>query len=123
MEHDYRKINQLIGWLLLIIAVCLSSSLIIVGSSGATDPAQADSGAAPVAKLAIQERAQLTDTLSGLLLCGDWPITSTALSAGRGNPFEPKKAQLRLFIIPGGNNLESGLPQSSCRTVQEALNK
>ncbi len=124
MGHDYRKVNQLIGWLLLVLAVCFSSVLIMSESRGAVDPAQTAASTAAVATgLAAPERASLGETLSGLLLCGEWPVAGSALSAGRGNPFEPKKTQLRLFAIPGISDLEAVLPTSSCRTVQEVLNK
>lgn len=126
MEHDYKKVTRLIGWLLLIIAVCFGIDLIIIGSGKGLNSSGSVSAAGNGAEsviISVPEKAQLSETLSELLLCGQWPITGTRLSEGRGNPFEPKKAQLSPFFMPETITLETGQPNNNCRTVREALNK
>jgi hypothetical protein len=125
MGHDYKKATQLIGWLLLVIVVCFSIDLIVI-SGGALD----SSGSVLAAGTGVQsavisapEQAQLSETLSELLLCGQWPITDTRLSEGRGNPFEPKKAQLNPLFMTGMMDSEASRPNTSCLSVREVLNK
>ncbi len=126
MEHDYKKVTQLIGWLLLVIVVCFSFDLILLSGRAAPkylNSAQASTEVAKTGVLAEQEKAQLRELLSGLLLCGQWPITGSQLSAGRGNPFEPKQIQPRQLFVTGILDLETRQPDNACRSVQEALNK
>ena len=126
MEHDYKKINQLIGWLLIIIVVCFSIDLIIVGGGVANDSNSAQAASSAAVKnsaISAPDQAQLGEILSGLLLCGQWPVTSTRLSEGRGNPFEPKKLQPRPLFMAGMTDPQKDQPDNNCLTVQEVLNK
>lgn len=128
MEHDYKKIYQLIGWLLLVIMVCFCADLIIISGgtrvSVAGSSVQAAGQTAKNEAITEQERSMLGETLSDLLLCGQWPIAGTGLSDGRGNPFEPKKQPLSLnfFMAPLSGEPEQS-PAKTCLTVREALNK
>ena len=125
MQHDYKKVTQLVGWLLLVITVCFSINLIILSGSDSPD------SASPVLAAASgnnsdtdpeQEKARLAELLSGLLLCGRWPVAIGSLSNDRGNPFEPKEIISQPLFFSDFLNPIMEQP-GSCLTVREALNK
>ena len=37
------------------------------------------------------DKSAVLNAIASLNKCGDWPLTTTTLSANRGNPFEPQK--------------------------------
>lgn len=112
------------GWLLLVIVVCVSVDLIIL-SGGKNNTRQALAATDTVGDSAglEQERAQLGELLSDLLLCGQWPVKSDGLSDDRGNPFEPKKVPSRPLFSSGSLDPLTEQPDSRCLTVREVLNK
>jgi len=124
MQHDYKKVTQLIGWLLLVIVVCVSVDLIILsGGKNSTRQSLAATDTAASGANLEQSQAQLGELLSDLLLCGQWPVKSGGLSESRGNPFEPRRAPSRPLFSSGSSDLLAEQSGSSCLTVREVLNK